>query len=247
MNTFDQVKEIIKNSSNIVFFGGAGVSTASGLPDFRSATGLYNRKNNSAYSPEYMLSHEFLIKHPDEFMKYIKENLMVDGIKPNACHYALSKLEKMGKLKGIITQNIDSLHQDAKSKNVIELHGNIKDYYCMNCGKNFDLDYIKKYEDIATCDKCGAIIRPDVVLYGEGLNQDNISYAINLIAKAEVLIIGGTSLAVYPAAGLIDFYRGDKLILINMEATSRDNIANYILQGDISKIMEKLVEEDDEK
>ncbi|WP_073997300.1 NAD-dependent protein deacylase [Anaerococcus urinomassiliensis] len=246
MENFDKVKHIIRDSNNIVFFGGAGVSTASGLPDFRSATGLYNKENNSNYSPEYMLSHEFFINHPDEFMTYCRENLMIEGIKPNACHYALTKLEKMGKLKGIITQNIDGLHQDAGSKNVIELHGNLVDFYCTKCGKNFDLSYTKKFDSLVKCDACGGIVRPDIVLYGEGLDQNNISYAINLISNADVLIIGGTSLAVYPAAGLIDFYGGNKLVLINMDPTGRDSRADYLIKGDISKILEELVEGIDE-
>jgi sir2 family NAD-dependent deacetylase len=247
MDNIKKVSDIIRNSNNIVFFGGAGVSTASGLPDFRSATGLYNRENNSNYSPEYMLSHEFFSKYPDKFMTYVKENLMVDKVKPNDCHYALEKLEKMGKLKGIITQNIDSLHQLAGSKNVIELHGSLAEYYCTSCGKKFDLDYVNKFDDIAYCNKCEGIVRPDIVLYGEGLNQDNLSYAINLISNADVLIVGGTSLAVYPAAGLIDFYRGNKLILINMEATARQSKADYVISDDISKVMKEVVEELDEE
>lgn len=242
MENFEKVRQLIKDSNNIVFFGGAGVSTASGLPDFRSATGLYNQKNDSNYSPEYMLSHEFFISHPDEFMTYVKENLMIDGVKPNDCHYALRDLEKMGKLKGIITQNIDSLHQEAGSKNVVELHGNLADYYCSKCGKSYNLDDLDKTKASTYCDDCGSLIRPDIVLYGEGLDQNNISYAINLIANADVLIIGGTSLNVYPAAGLIDFYKGDKLILINMDPTARDNRADYKLTGDISVIMKDLVE-----
>lgn len=242
MENFDIVKEIIRDSNNIVFFGGAGVSTASGLPDFRSATGLYNQKNDSNYSPEYMLSHEFFMAHPDEFMTYVKENLMVEGVKPNACHYALRDLEKMGKLKGIITQNIDRLHQDAGSKVVVELHGNLADYYCMSCGKEYDVSQMDKTASTIRCDECGGLVRPDIVLYGEGLDQDNISHAVNLIANADVLIIGGTSLNVYPAAGLIDFYKGDKLILINMDPTARDNRADYKLTGDISVIMKDLVE-----
>ena len=245
MDNFAKVKELIRDSNNIVFFGGAGVSTASGLPDFRSATGLYNQKNDSNYSPEYMLSHEFFMNHPDEFMTYVKENLMIDGIKPNACHYALADLEKMGKLRGIITQNIDSLHQDAGSKNVVELHGNLKDLYCIDCGKEYNISYLDNHD--GRCEKCGGLIRPDIVLYGEGLDQNNINYAINLIAGADVLIIGGTSLNVYPAAGLIDFYRGNKLVLINMEETARDSKANYKLTGDISVIMKELVEDLDEK
>lgn len=241
MGEINEVKELIRNSNNIVFFGGAGVSTASGVPDFRSATGLYNRENKSDYSPEYMLSHEFFINHPDKFMTYCKENLMLEGIKPNACHYALAKLEKMGKLKAVITQNIDSLHQEAGSKNVIELHGNLRDYYCTSCGKAFDLSYVKSFKDLVKCDSCGGLVRPDIVLYGEGLDQNNISYAINLIANSDILIVGGTSLVVYPAAGLLDFYRGNKLVLINQDSTSRDNRADYVIKADISKIMDELV------
>lgn len=241
-NKINEVKKIINESNNIVFFGGAGVSTASGVPDFRSATGLYNRENNSSYSPEYMLSHEFFVNHPDKFMEYAKENLMIEGIKPNDCHLALTKLEKKGKLKGIVTQNIDSLHQEAGSKNVIELHGNLRDYYCTSCGKNFDLSYVKKFKNLVKCDKCGSVVRPDIVLYGESLNNDNINYAVKLISEADVLIVGGTSLVVYPAAGLIDFYRGKKLIVINRDPTPKDNKADYLLKGDISKIMKELVE-----
>lgn len=242
-----EVKEIIKNSNNIVFFGGAGVSTASGLPDFRSATGLYNKENNSNYSPEYMLSHQFFQDYPDEFSTYIRENLMVDGVLPNDCHYALAKLEKMGKLQGIITQNIDGLHQKAGSKNVIELHGTLNDYYCTNCGEKYDFAYANKFTSTPRCQKCDGIVRPDIVLYGEGLNQDYISHAINLISHADVLIIGGTSLAVYPAAGLIDFYNGNKLILINKDDTGKESAADFVLKGDISKIMKELVEDIDER
>lgn len=243
MNTeLEKVKKIIKDSNNIVFFGGAGVSTASGVPDFRSATGLYNRKNDTDFSPEYMLSHEFFEKYPDKFMEYCKKNLILDNVHPNDCHYALVKLEKEGKLKGIITQNIDSLHQEAGSKNVVELHGNLRDFYCTSCGKNFDLDYVMSFDGKAICDSCSGIVRPDIVLYGESLDNDKISYAINLIAKADVLIVGGTSLVVYPASGLIDFYKGNKLILINNEATSRDSRADYLIRGDISKVMKELVE-----
>lgn len=238
----EDVKKLIRDSNNIVFFGGAGVSTASGVPDFRSATGLYNRKNDSDFSPEYMLSHEFFVNHPDKFMKYCKENLMIEGIKPNDAHKALAYLEKIGKLRGVITQNIDRLHQEAGSKNVIELHGNLRDYYCLDCGKSFDLDYVKGFEDVVKCDACGGIVRPDIVLYGESLNQDNISYAIQLISQADILIIGGTSLVVYPAAGLIDFYNGNKLVLINKDTTPRDSRADYLIQGDISKVMKELVE-----
>lgn len=239
----EDLKKIIRDSNNIVFFGGAGVSTASGVPDFRSATGLYNKKNDSNFSVEYILSHEFFERYPDKFMKFCKENLMIDGIKPNDAHKALAKLEKIGKLKGIITQNIDSLHQKAGSKNVIELHGNLRDYYCTSCKKSFDLKFINRFEKEARCDNCGGIVRPDIVLYGESLKEENISYAINLISHADVLIVGGTSLVVYPAAGLIDFYRGEKLVVINNQTTPKDNRANYLIKEDISKVMKELVED----
>ncbi|MDO4663075.1 MAG: NAD-dependent protein deacylase [Tissierellia bacterium] len=240
-SNIDQVKKIIEDSSNIVFFGGAGVSTASGVPDFRSATGLYNRNNNSKYSPEYMLSHEFFVNHPDKFMDYCKENLMISGIKPNKAHYALTKLEEKGKLKGIITQNIDGLHQLSGSKNVIELHGNLRDYYCVDCNQKYDLEYVKKFEHEARCQRCGGIVRPDIVLYGEALDYSNIENAVSLIQRADVLIVGGTSLVVYPAAGLIDYYRGNKLVVINKDPTPKDRRADYLIKGDIAKIMEELV------
>ena len=243
MENVQKLKELVKNLDNIVFFGGAGVSTASGVPDFRSATGLYNRQNNSKYSPEYMLSHEFFVNHPDEFMTYCKKNLMLEGIKPNACHIALAKLEKMGKLKAVITQNVDSLHQEAGSKNVIELHGNLRDYYCVDCKSTYDLAYVKSFENAARCEKCGGLVRPDIVLYGESLDQNNLSYAINLISKADVLIVGGTSLVVYPAAGLIDFYKGNKLVVINRDSTPRDRASDLLINGDIAEVMKEVVEE----
>lgn len=240
-NSINEIKKIIDESSNIVFFGGAGVSTASGVPDFRSATGLYNRINDSNYSPEYMLSHEFFVNHPDEFMDYCKKNLMIKGIKPNKAHLALKTLEDLGKLKGIITQNIDSLHQMAGSKKVIELHGNLRDYYCSRCNKTFDLGYVERFEKSAKCDKCNGVVRPDVVLYGESLNYDSISYAINLISSCDTLIVAGTSLVVYPAAGLIDYYKGNKLILINKDITPKDNSADYLIHGDIAEILDEVV------
>ena len=172
---------------------------------------------------------------------------MVDGVLQNDCHFALAKLEKMGKLQGIITQNIDGLHQKAGSKNVIELHGTLNDYYCTNCGEKYDFTYANKFTSTPRCQKCDGIVRPDIVLYGEGLNQDHISHAINLISHADVLIIGGTSLAVYPAAGLIDFYNGNKLILINKDDTGKESAADFVLKGDISKIMKELVEDIDER
>ncbi|WP_237036707.1 NAD-dependent protein deacylase [Mediannikoviicoccus vaginalis] len=239
-NNIDKLKEIIKKSNNIVFFGGAGVSTASGIPDFRSATGLYNEKNNKGYSPEYMLSHEFFSEHPREFMDYVRNNLIYEEAKPNKCHLALKKLEDMGKLKGIVTQNIDSLHQLAGSKNVVEIHGNLRDYHCVNCGKYLSFEDMKERDFSIKCPNCGGVLRPDVVLYGEALDLENINNAINLIENAEILIVGGSSLMVYPAAGFIDYFRGDTLVLINKTKTSYDSRADFVFYEDIGNTMSQL-------
>lgn len=239
MTKMKELKEIIKNSDNIVFFDGAGVSTASGIPDFRSATGLYNRRSNTAYSPEYMLSHEFLEEHPEEFSRYYKENLIYPDARPNKAHLALAKLERLGKLKAIVTQNIDSLHQMAGNTCVLELHGNLRDYYCVRCGKKYTLDEVLREKGASHCE-CGGFIRPDVVLYGEGLDQTVIMRAIDAIRAADVFIVAGTSLVVYPAAGLVNYYHGDKLIMINKEATSGDARADYVLHKDISEVMDEL-------
>lgn len=239
-NNIDELKEIIKKSNNIVFFGGAGVSTASGIPDFRSATGLYNEKNNKGYSPEYMLSHEFFSEHPREFMDYVRNNLIYEEAKPNKCHLALKKLEDMGKLKGIVTQNIDSLHQLAGSKNVVEIHGNLRDYHCVNCGKYLSFEDMKERDFSIKCPNCGEVLRPDVVLYGEALDLENINNAINLIENAEILIVGGSSLMVYPAAGFIDYFRGDTLVLINKTKTSYDSRADFVFYEDIGNTMSQL-------
>lgn len=240
LNTIEKVKKLIKESNNIVFFGGAGVSTASGVPDFRSATGLYNQKNDTGFSPEYMLSHEFFEKHPDLFYDYLKENLMVDGVKSNNAHIALKKLEDEGKLKGIITQNIDGLHTLAGSKNVVEIHGNIKDYYCTKCKRKYDINYIKQFKHQPFCEDDKEIVRPDVVLYGEKLKDENVQKAIDLISNCDILIVGGTSLVVYPAAGMIRFYNSNKLILINKEKTSMDKKANYVINDDIAKVLPEI-------
>lgn len=240
-NKYDAVYDIILNSKNIVFFGGAGVSTASGIPDFRSQTGLYNRKNNTGYSPEYMLSHEFLIDNPEGFSKYYKENLIYEDAEPSITHKVLARLENMGKLKAVVTQNIDSLHQMAGSKNVLEIHGNLRDYYCMNCGKQYEAKEILSTKDANYCD-CGGYIRPDVTLYGEGLNQDIVNQAVIAISNADILIIGGTSLVVYPAASFINFYRGNKCILINKEKGVNDEIADYLIHDDLEKFFRDLEE-----
>ncbi|HEY8389921.1 MAG TPA: NAD-dependent protein deacylase [Clostridia bacterium] len=239
--TFQVVKDLIAQSQNIVFFGGAGVSTASGIPDFRSATGLYNQKSNTDYSPEYMLSHEFFIKHPDQFSDYVRNNLIYDKAKPNNAHKALVVLEKQGKLKAVITQNIDGLHQQAGSTNVFELHGNLTDYYCIGCKKEYTKEEFCAHSGAFLCKKCGKVIRPRVVLYGEGLDMNVYWTAVKYIQHSDVFIVGGTSLVVYPAAGLLDFYSGHRLVLINMEKTPADSRADYVLQGDVSKILWDLV------
>lgn len=234
----EPVKTVVASASNIVFFGGAGVSTASGIPDFRSATGLYNQRRGSKYPPETMLSRAFMLQHPQEFYDYHLHNLIAREAKPNPAHLALAALEQTGKLKAVITQNIDGLHQAAGSRNVIELHGNTYKFYCIGCGKHYDLAFVDACGTLPpTCPACGKMVRPDVVLYGEALDPGVMQAAINAIKAAEVLIIGGTSLVVYPAAGLINYYKGDKMILINREATLFDQGANYILHGDIAEIL----------
>lgn len=241
----DKVKvlaDLVAKSNNIVFFGGAGVSTASGLPDFRSATGLYNKKTSFNYSPEYMLSHDFLVDEPDEFSKYYKEELLYESAKPNAAHIALVKLEKLKKLKAVITQNIDGLHQMAGSTNVLELHGNLQDHYCLNCGKKFDLDYARKFKGAAKCDACKGFVRPDVVLYGESLDGRVIRKSIEYIRNADILIVAGTSLVVYPAAGFVDYYNGDKLVILNKQRTPSDYKANYVIHDDLTEVLKKVVE-----
>ena len=232
------LKKWVDESDNIVFFGGAGVSTESGIPDFRSVDGLYNQKYD--YPPETILSHTFFMRKTSEFYKFYKDKLLLEGAKPNKAHLKLAELEKAGKLKAVITQNIDGLHQDAGSKEVMELHGSVLRNYCESCGKSFDIDYIINSEGVPKCDKCGGPIKPDVVLYEEGLDNTVMSKSVNYIANADVLIIGGTSLAVYPAAGLIDYYRGNKLVLINKSATPRDRQADLVVQGAIGEILDQI-------
>lgn len=238
MDSLEKAKKMINESNNIVFFGGAGVSTASGIPDFRSATGLYNKRTDSKYSPEYMLSIDFFENQPEEFQSYTKEELMMEA-KPNAVHKKLAKWEEEGRLKGLITQNIDSLHQKAGSKKVIEIHGNLRDFYCPKCFKNFTKnDFLR--DSPSKCDSCNAYIRPEIVLYGEPLDQGRIFEAVELIAQADCFIIGGTSLMVYPAAGLIDYYKGQKCVLINRDPTPRDQLADVVIQGDLTKTFKEL-------
>lgn len=231
------LKSIIKNSNNIVFFGGAGVSTESGIPDFRSQAGIYTSEKNTKHPPEYMLSHTCFKRDTAEFFDFYKNNMIYLDARPNAAHKALAALEEQGKVKAIITQNIDGLHQLAGSKNVLELHGSVHRNYCVKCGKTFDVDYVIEKSGIPICDKCGGIVRPDVVLYEEGLNMNTLNRAVEYIRNADVLIVGGTSLVVYPAAGLVDHYNGDKLILINKSRTQYDNRALIAFNDSIGSIL----------
>lgn len=238
MDAIAKLKEIVDNSNNIVFFGGAGVSTESGIPDFRSVDGLYNQKY--AYPPETILSHTFYKRKPEEFFRFYQDKMLCLTAKPNAAHLKLAEWESQGKLKAVITQNIDGLHQAAGSKEVLELHGSVLRNFCEDCGAFFDAEHILHAEGVPRCDKCGGPVKPDVVLYEEGLDQQTISKSVKYISEADVLIIGGTSLVVYPAAGLIDYYRGNKLVLINKTATSRDDVADLVVQGSIGEIFAQL-------
>ena len=242
MNTeIEKLTQILKDSNNIVFFGGAGVSTESNIPDFRSSNGLWNEKLKINFTPEQLVSHTFFMRYPDEFFKFYKDKLIYPDAKPNAAHIALAKLEKMGKLKAVVTQNIDGLHQAAGSKNVYELHGSVLRNYCMKCGAFYDEKFILESKGIPTCPKCGGKVKPDVVLYEEGLDNNIITGAVRAISQADTLIIGGTSLVVYPAAGLIDYFRGKNLILINKSSTSADNKADLVIHEAIGKVLGEAV------
>ena len=238
----ERLREIIDNSDNIVFFGGAGVSTESNIPDFRSESGLYNAQQKYGCSPEEMLSHSFFMRHTDTFFDYYKNNLIYRDAQPNKAHRALARLEEEGKLKAVITQNIDGLHQKAGSRNVFELHGSVLRNYCMDCGEFYDLDYIMDEANcdggIPKCKKCGGTVKPDVVLYEEALDDDCMMGAIRAIQQADTLIIGGTSLVVYPAAGLIRYFGGNKLVLINKQATPYDSQADLVINDSIGKVMD---------
>ena len=239
MNEISKLQEIIDNSDNIVFFGGAGVSTESGIPDFRSESGIFKSLEKYGYPPEYLVSHSYYMDHTEEFFNYYKENLVFKDANPNPAHLKLAELEKAGKLKAIITQNIDGLHQKAGSKNVLELHGSIHRNYCEFCKREYDLDFILKSEGVPRCE-CGGIVKPDVVLYEEPLNNDVLSSSINYIANADTLIIGGTSLVVYPAAGLINYFNGSKLVLINKSETPYDNLASLVINEAIGETLEQI-------
>ena len=238
MDGIETLKQWVMDSDNIVFFGGAGVSTESGIPDFRSVDGLYNQKYD--YPPETILSHSFYMRKKEEFYRFYRDKMLCLDAKPNAAHKKLAELEAAGKLKAVVTQNIDGLHQAAGSKKVLELHGSVHRNYCQSCGKLFDAEYILKISGIPTCDECGGSIKPDVVLYEEGLDQQTLEDAVYYISHADMLIIGGTSLAVYPAAGLIDYYRGNKLVLINKSTTPLDSRADLLIQGSIGAVLSEV-------
>ena len=232
-------KQWVEESNNIVFFGGAGVSTESGIKDFRSVDGLYHEKYD--YPPETMLSHSFFMQNPAEFFKFHKDKILVEGIKPNITHLKLAELEQKGKLKAIVTQNIDGLHTAAGSKEVYEIHGSALRNYCMDCGKEFPgIRYVKDAPGIPRCDKCGGIVRPDVVLYEESLDYELMKKSKQAISNADMLIVAGTSLVVYPAAGMIDYYNGNKLVLINLQATSYDARANLVIRRKIGEVFSQI-------
>lgn len=237
MTAEETLKQWLEESSNIVFFGGAGVSTESGIPDFRSQDGLYNQEY--AYPPETIVSHSFYMSNPEEFYRFYKNKMIIEGVEPNDAHLALARLEQQGRLKAVITQNIDGLHQLAGSHEVLELHGSIHRNYCTRCGRFYGLDVIKAATGVPRC-SCGGIIKPDVVLYEEGLDQQLLRKAVSYIHNADVLIVGGTSLMVYPAAGLIDYYRGSKLVLINKSETARDAHADMVITRPIGQVLGEL-------
>lgn len=237
MGKIEQLKQLIEESDNIVFFGGAGVSTESGIPDFRSKDGLYNQKYD--YPPEEILSHRFFMNHTEEFYKFYKDKMNCLKYEPNICHLKLAELEKQGKLKAVVTQNIDGLHQKAGSETVYELHGSVHRNYCMKCGKFYDGEFIFSSVGIPKCE-CGGIIKPDVVLYEEGLDESTLENSIRAIRNAEVLIVGGTSLTVYPASGLVHYFRGKALVLINRDETSYDRYANLVINDSLGKVFKEI-------
>ena len=233
----ETLKQWVQESKRIVFFGGAGVSTESGIPDFRSQDGLYNMKYK--YPPETIISHPFFMRNPEEFYRFYRDKMLFPEAQPNAAHRKLAEWEAEGKLLAVVTQNIDGLHQAAGSKKVYELHGSVHRNYCMRCGKFYDLDFIMKGEGVPKC-TCGGTVKPDVVLYGENLDNDVINGACDAISRADMLIIGGTSLAVYPAAGLVDLYRGNRLVLVNLSATPQDSRADLVVHEKIGKVFSEL-------
>jgi NAD-dependent deacetylase len=241
INQIDTLARLIEKSNYTVFFGGAGVSTESGIPDFRSETGLYKARQVYGHSPEELISHTFFERTPELFFRYYKENLIAIEAKPNAAHIALAELERSGKLQAVVTQNIDGLHQAAGSVNVLELHGSNWRQYCVKCKAKYSLDYILTQDIIPKCEKCGGIVRPDVVLYEEGLDGDVMEAAVQAISNAELLVVGGTSLAVYPAAGLLRYFNGRELVLINKSETPADKSAKLVIHDSIGKILSGVI------
>lgn len=233
-----KLQKFIDESQNIVFFGGAGVSTESGIPDFRSKDGLYNQKYK--YPPEQIISHSFFVQNPEEFYEFYKDRMLITGAKPNAAHIKLAELEKAGKVKAVVTQNIDGLHQAAGSKTVYELHGSVLRNYCTKCHKFFDVNYVKNASGIPYCDKCGGIVKPDVVLYEESLDTDTIVGAVNAITNADTLIVAGTSLVVYPAAGFIDYFKGNHFVLINRDPTPADYKADLVIHDKVGEVFSQI-------
>ena len=237
-SSIEKFIELVSHCDNIVFFGGAGVSTESGIPDFRSVDGLYSQKYK--YPPETILSHDFFVKNTLEFYRFYRDNMIFPDAKPNYAHIALSELEKKGKLKAIVTQNIDNLHQKYGSENVLELHGSVHRNYCMKCSRFYDLGYILGTKDVPHC-QCGGIIKPDVVLYQEGLDNEIVEKAVKYISRADMLIIGGTSLGVYPAASLVDYFSGRDLVLINKGSTSKNCRASLVIDDKIGHVLKNLL------
>lgn len=237
MTKLEQLQKMVDESSRIVFFGGAGVSTESGIPDFRGVDGLYRQRYK--YPPEEILSHTFFQTHRAEFFEFYRDKMLCLDAQPNAAHRKLAELEQAGKLTAIVTQNIDGLHQKAGSKNVFELHGSVLRNYCLRCRKQYGAEFILNSSGIPTC-TCGGVIKPDVVLYEEGLNQGTLSGAVEAISSADMLIVGGTSLSVYPAAGLVNYYRGDRLVLINKTATPLDGNADLVISGSIGDTLGRI-------
>ena len=235
---YDALQKIVDESSRIVFFGGAGVSTESGIPDFRSVDGLYHQKYD--YPPEQILSHTFFVRKPEEFFRFYRDKMLPLDAKPNKAHLKLAEWEKAGKLIGIVTQNIDGLHQAAGNRKVFELHGSVHRNYCMKCGKLFPPEYIRDSRDPVPVCECGGRIKPDVVLYEEGLDNDTVSGAVHVISKADLLIVAGTSLTVYPAAGLIRYFRGKHLVLINRDATPVDDECDLVIHDKVGEVLSAL-------
>ncbi len=241
MDKYEILKDIINKSNSIVVFSGAGISVPSGIPDFRSSNGIYSQKGNSKYSPEDIISHSFFIEHTKEFYDFYKEKMCYPNAKPNIAHKYFADLQKQGKNIIVITQNIDGLHQEAGSTTVYELHGNIHRNYCEHCGRLFGLQYILNSKDVPTCDKCGGLIKPDVVLYEEPLNEDIINRSVSAIMTCDTLLVIGTSLTVYPAAGFIRYFRGHNLVVINKSETKYDNMCDLVINEDIEKVIGKII------